>query len=104
MRRLRRAQQPGGPQQTPQVATTTLGSDDPADALDEAEHELQRARSARFALLLDAVKSLADVHVSSSMAAVGPLRNEGRNRQVVALLGFASSLISIFQMWNAKQK
>ena len=83
---------------------TSLGSDDPADALDEAERELERVREARFSMLLDAIKSLADVHVSSSMAALGPLRNEGRNRQVVAVFGFGSALISLYQLWSSHYK
>ena len=70
-----------------------------ADTVADAERELARAREVRWSVAIDAIKTLADLHVSSSMAQIGPLANTGLNRKVVAVLGLFSSLIALKQTW-----
>jgi len=67
---------------------------------DKAVSELAALRTSRSALVTSLVKDVCDLHVSASMAELGPLRNRGYNRGLVALLGLVAAAISIRETWT----
>lgn len=66
---------------------------------DKAVADLAALRTARGDLYLSLVKDVCDLHVAASNAELGPLRNSGLNRGVVALFGLIGAGIAIRQTW-----
>ena len=69
---------------------------DERDDMKRRETELKAFRRNQALLL---VKDVADVHYAASTAELGPLRNKGMNRGVVAIAGVFSSIVGIQQNW-----